>query len=88
MFSSLLGATLFSLALGATASSHGPVHHRRHEEIAAQVNNVTETHLHRRGQTYTGARLTYYDVGLWVATFCQTAEVTLNGSLQGCLWRV
>lgn len=64
MFSSLLGATLFSLALGATASSHGPAHHRRHEEIAAQVNNVTETHLHRRGQTYTGARLTYYDVGL------------------------
>lgn len=63
MFSSLLGATLLTLALGASASSHGPAHHRRHEEIASQVNK-TETQLHRRGQTFTGARLTYYDVGL------------------------
>ncbi|KAI0670557.1 hypothetical protein C8Q78DRAFT_1138922 [Trametes maxima] len=69
--SSLLGFALLSLALpfGTVASSHvGPAHHRRHEAIAAQVNstaaNTTETQLHRRGQTFTGARLTYYDVGL------------------------
>ncbi|KAJ2998437.1 hypothetical protein NUW54_g7029 [Trametes sanguinea] len=69
MFSSLLGFTLLSLAavpLGAVASSHG-AHHRRHEGIAAHVNataNATEPHLHRRGQTFTNARLTYYDVGM------------------------
>ncbi|KAI0637156.1 RlpA-like double-psi beta-barrel-protein domain-containing protein-containing protein [Trametes polyzona] len=63
MFSSLLGFTLLSLVFGASASSHGPAHHRRHESIASQV-NATEQHLHRRGQVYTNARLTYYDVGL------------------------
>ncbi|KAI0646884.1 hypothetical protein C8Q79DRAFT_999985 [Trametes meyenii] len=69
--SSLLGFALLSLSLpfATVASSHvGPAHHRRHEAIAAQVNstavNTTETQLHRRGQTFTGARLTYYDVGL------------------------
>ncbi|KAI0831120.1 RlpA-like double-psi beta-barrel-protein domain-containing protein-containing protein [Trametes gibbosa] len=65
MFSSLLSLSLFSLALGATASSHGPAHHRRHEAIAAQVNTTNSTtQLHRRGQTFSNARLTYYDVGL------------------------
>ena len=73
MFSSLLGLSLLSLALpfGATASSHGPAHHRRHEAIAAAVHNATEAvedvaehTLHRRDTTYTNARLTYYDVGL------------------------
>ncbi|KAH9854053.1 hypothetical protein C2E23DRAFT_867565 [Lenzites betulinus] len=65
MFSSLLSITLFSLALGATASSHGPAHHRRHDAIAAQVNSTNSTtQLHRRGETFSNARLTYYAVGL------------------------
>ncbi|KAI0664986.1 RlpA-like double-psi beta-barrel-protein domain-containing protein-containing protein [Cubamyces menziesii] len=70
MFSSLLGLSLLSLALpfGATASSHGPAHHRRHEAIAAHANttahvNATGSQLQRRGE-FTNARLTYYDVGL------------------------
>ncbi|KAI8998806.1 RlpA-like double-psi beta-barrel-protein domain-containing protein-containing protein [Trametes punicea] len=69
MFSSLLSFALVSLALplGAVASSHGAAHHRRHEAIAAHVNNTlnsTEAHLQRRGQTFTNARLTYYEVGM------------------------
>ncbi len=72
MFSSLLGLALLSLALPYTtlASSHGAVPHRRHEAIAAAQNSVAnatevvEHTLHRRGQTYNNARLTYYDVGL------------------------
>ncbi|KAI0374701.1 hypothetical protein BV20DRAFT_976760 [Pilatotrama ljubarskyi] len=68
MFSSLLGLTLLALPFAAVASTHGPAHHRRHEAIAAHVNTTeaqaNTTQLHRRGQTFTGARLTYYDVGM------------------------
>ena len=68
MFSSLLSFALVSLALPyAALASHGAANHRRHEAIAAAQHNVTdavETTLHRRGQTYNNARLTYYAVGL------------------------
>ncbi|RDX48320.1 hypothetical protein K466DRAFT_583769 [Polyporus arcularius HHB13444] len=73
MFSSLLSFALVSLALpyATVASSHGSANHRRHEAIAAAQHEVTDavetvqtTTLHRRGQTYNNARLTYYDVGL------------------------
>lgn len=72
MFTSLLSLALLSISLpSAFASSHGHVAHRRHEAIAAAVHNatdvatnVTEHSLHRRGETYTNARLTYYAVGL------------------------
>ncbi|KAI0361907.1 hypothetical protein OH77DRAFT_1584412 [Trametes cingulata] len=67
MFSSLLGFTLLALPFAAVASTHGPAHPRRHEAIAAHVNTTeaqANTTLHRRGQTFTGARLTYYDVGM------------------------
>ncbi|RPD65951.1 hypothetical protein L226DRAFT_566440 [Lentinus tigrinus ALCF2SS1-7] len=68
MFSSLLSFALVSLALPyAALASHGSANHRRHEAIAAAQHNITdavETTLHRRGQTYNNARLTYYDVGL------------------------
>ena len=69
MFSTLLSFALLSLALPYTtlASSHGGASHRRHEAIAAAHQNATEgAHLVtlNRRQTYTNARLTYYEVGL------------------------
>ena len=71
MFSSLLTLAVLALPAVTFASSHGHAAHRRHEAIAAAVHNATEAvedvaehTLHRRGTTYTNARLTYYDVGL------------------------
>ncbi|KAI0781115.1 RlpA-like double-psi beta-barrel-protein domain-containing protein-containing protein [Trametes elegans] len=64
---SLSAFTLLALALPFTAlaSSHGQADHRRHEAIAAHINdNTTETSLARRGEDYKNVRLTFYDVGL------------------------
>ena len=71
MFSSFWSFALLALALPSAtlASSHHGVSHRRHEAIAYAVSNATEVvegevaALQRR-DTYTNARLTYYDVGL------------------------
>ncbi|KAI0747943.1 RlpA-like double-psi beta-barrel-protein domain-containing protein-containing protein [Daedaleopsis nitida] len=91
MFTFLLAVATLSLTLpfNALASSHGSAQHRRHGEIAEALNNATDVvtnTIHRRGQTYTGARLTFYDAGLGACGKTNTASdfiVALNSGMYG-----